>query len=87
MKAILLGFRRGRHHQNPSQLLLEVKGCDSRAKAALYIGKRVLWASPAGKKIYGKIMTPHGSKGVLRAKFSRGLPGEALTKSVEILEK
>lgn len=87
MKALLLGFRRGRHHQNTSQLLLEIEECDSRAKAAQYIGKRVVWTSPAKKQIFGKITGPHGGKGVLRAKFSRGLPGEALTKEIEILEK
>jgi len=86
MKALLLGFRRGRHHQNPSQLLLEIKSCDSRAKASMYIGRRVVWTSSAGKNIYGKIMTPHGNNGVLRANFSRGLPGEALTKEIEIVE-
>lgn len=87
MKAILLSFRRGRHHQNTGQLLLEIEGCDTRAKAAQYVGKRVAWTSPAGKQIFGKIAGPHGSKGVLRARFSRGLPGGALTKTVEILEK
>ncbi len=87
MKAIALSFRRGRRHQNMSQLLLEIEGCDSRAKAAQYIGRRVVWASPAGKQIFGKIAGPHGSSGVLRAKFSRGLPGDALAKKVDVLEK
>jgi len=87
MKAMLLAYRQGRHHQNMSQLLLEIEGCDSRAKAAQFIGRKVVWTSTAKKQIFGKIMAPHGSKGVLKAKFSRGLPGDALTKTVEVLEK
>ena len=87
MKATILSFRRGRHTQKTNQFLLEVSGVDSRAKASQLIGKRVLWTSPAKKEIYGKISQPHGNNGVLRARFSKGLPGSAVGTRVEIVEK
>lgn len=88
-KALILSFRRGRHTQRTNQFLLEIDGIDTKAKASQYIGKRVVWTSPgtAKKKIHGKITQPHGNNGVLRARFSRGLPGTALGTKVQILEK
>jgi large subunit ribosomal protein L35Ae len=86
MDAVILGFRRGRHTQVNNQFLLEVEGMDSRSKAAKLIGRRVVWKSPGNKEISGRITDTHGNKGVLRARFSRGLPGTALGKRLEILD-
>jgi large subunit ribosomal protein L35Ae len=86
MKARIINFRRGRHTIRTNQFLLEIDGVDSRAKASGFIGKRIVWKSPAKKEIYGKITQLHGNKGVLRARFSRGLPGTALGNDIEILE-
>ena len=86
MKAILLNYRRGRHTQTTNQFLLEVEGCDTKAMASQFIGRRVVWKSSAGREIFGKITQVHGTRGVLRARFSRGLPGDALGKGIEILE-
>jgi large subunit ribosomal protein L35Ae len=84
--ALILSFRRGRHTQRTNQFLVEIEGADTRAKASLYIGKRVIWTSPGKlkKKIHGKITTTHGNNGVLRARFSRGLPGTAVGTRVEL---
>ena len=86
--ALILSFRRGRHTQRTNQFLLQISGADTRAKASLYIGRRVVWTSPGRlkKKIYGKITTTHGNNGVLRARFSRGLPGTAVRARVELVE-
>jgi ribosomal protein L35AE/L33A len=35
-------------------------------------------------EIKGKIASTHGSNGVLRAIFEKGLPGQAITTKVEI---
>jgi len=86
MKATILSFRRGRHTQTNNQFLLEMEGLDSRGKAAQLIGKRVLWKSPGRKEIFGKITDTHGNKGIVRARFSRGLPGSALGTKVEVLD-
>lgn len=85
MKATVLSFRRGRHTQKNNQFLLEVRSIDSRPKASSFLGRKIVWTSPVGKSIHGKITGLHGNKGVLRARFTKGLPGEALAKSVEIL--
>ena len=86
MKATLISYRRGRHTQTMNQLLLEVEGCETKAMASRFIGRRVVWRSPAGKEIFGKVTQPHGNRGVLRARFSKGLPGDAIPGKVELLE-
>lgn len=78
MNARILQFRRGRHTQTTNQFLIEVEGIDSKEKAKKLIGKKIVWKSPGGKEINGKISATHGNKGVVRARFSRGLPGTAL---------
>ena len=88
-RALILSFRRGRHTQRTNQFLLGIRGADTRAKASQYIGSRVVWTSPGKlkKQIHGKITKTHGNNGVLRARFSRGLPGTAVGTLVELLEK
>lgn len=86
MKGLILQFRRGKRTYTPRHFLIEVSGTDSREKAAKLVGKAVAWKS-SGKEptiIHGKIASPHGNKGVIRAIFEKGLPGQALGTFVEI---
>ena len=87
MKARILNFRRGRRTQYTNQFLVEIEGVESRAMASRFVGKKILWKSPAGKEIRGTLVQPHGNNGVLRARFSKGLPGTVLGKRVELLDK
>ena len=83
-KATVLSFRRGRHTQNTRQFILDVPRCKTKTQAARYIGKKVIWTSPGKKEIVGKITAPHGNSGAVRARFSKGLPGTAITQKVKI---
>jgi len=84
MEAKIVQFRRGRKTIIEKHFLIEVKGVSNREKAEKLVGKEVEWSSPAGKKIVGKISGAHGNKGVVRAIFEKGLPGQAVTTKVEI---
>ncbi len=54
------------------------------SQASQLIGRKVAWKS--GKnKIIGKIVDTHGNKGLVRAKFRKGLPGQALGTTVELV--
>lgn len=86
MKARVLSFRGGRHTQRTNQLLLSVKDVDTRAAASAFIGKKVVWKTKSGKEIIGKIASPHGNSGVLRARFKTGISGEVLGKDIEMPE-
>ena len=86
MNAKVVSFRRGRHNQHTNQFLLEVDGIDSKEKATKLLGTKVVWKSSSGKEIVGKVTALHGNKGTVRARFNRGLPGQAIGSNV-VLEK
>ncbi len=80
----IIQFRRGRKTIIEKHFLIEIKGVSTRKEAEKLVGKEVVWSSPAGKKITGKISGAHGNRGVVRAIFEKGLPGQAVTTRVEI---
>ena len=81
--AKIVQFRRGlkRIHEKHYIIDVDVK---SREEAGGFVGKQVIWTSPAGKKITGKISSAHGNKGMVRAIFEKGLPGQARNEGVEV---
>jgi len=84
--AKVIQFRRGRKNYKPRHFLIEISGIDSREKASEFVGKTVEWKS-TGKEpkiIIGKISSAHGSNGVVRAIFERGLPGQAIGTDVRV---
>ena len=84
VNAKILQFRRGRKTIHEKHFLIEIEGSKNREDATKFVGKAVEWKSPAGKIIKGKISSAHGNKGVVRAIFEKGLPGQAVTTKVEI---
>lgn len=86
MKGKVIQFRRGRHTIHERQFLIEIPKVETKKDAEKFIGKEVEWISPGKNRkiIRGKISAPHGNRGVLRAIFERGLPGQAVTTGVEI---
>jgi len=84
MKGKVIQFRRGRKTIHERHFLIEVEGVKTREEAGKLVGKEVIWKSPAGKIIKGRISSAHGNKGVVRAIFEKGLPGQAITTEVEI---
>ena len=86
MKGTIANYRKGRHTQQNNQFIVKVKGIDSKDKAKDFIGKKVTWTSTGGKTIVGTLTHTHGIKGALRARFDKGLPGQAISTNVEIGE-
>lgn len=80
----VIQFRRGRHRIHERHFLIKIDGVSEKEKAGKFIGKEVVWKSPSEKEIKGKISGVHGNKGIVRAIFEKGLPGQAITQEVEI---
>lgn len=85
MEAKVVQFRRGRKRIHERHFILNV-GVKTREEAEKFVGKEVVWASPGGKEIKGKISSAHGNKGLVRAIFEKGLPGQARNDKVEVKE-
>ena len=83
MKGKVVQFRRGLKRIHEKHFILDV-GVKNREEADKFVGKEVEWTSPAGKKIKGKISSAHGNKGMVRAIFEKGLPGQARNDEVDV---
>ncbi len=84
MNAVVMNFSGGKTTRKGNHIILEVEGVKNRSEAAAYVGKKVCWVTPSGKKICGQITSPHGNKGALKAIMEKGLPGEVLGREVSI---
>ena len=82
-KGKVIQFRRGRKTIHERHFLLDF-GLKNSEQAKKTVGKSVEWKSSAGKVIKGKISGSHGNKGLVRAIFEKGLPGQAITTEVEV---
>ena len=84
MKARIVSFRRSRRRQNTRQVILKVEGITTKEKTKDVIGKQMVWKSPSGKEIKGKVSNYHGNSGNVRAILERGVPGQAIGDEVEV---
>ena len=84
MEGQILSFRRGRHTQRTNHMIVQPEGVSKKEKAETLLGKDVVWKTPKGNEIKGKVSTAHGNKGAVRVVFEKGIPGQALNTKVEI---
>ncbi|ACS89582.1 50S ribosomal protein L35ae [Thermococcus sibiricus] len=84
MKGIVLSYMRSKEYQHNNHMIIKPLGIESKEQAATLIGKKVLWKSPSGKLLVGKITRTHGIRGEVKAIFKKALPGQAIGGYVEI---
>ena len=84
MDATVSNFRSSRHRQTGNQMVIHVEGVENKDKATALVGKAVVWKTPGGKEIKGKITAAHGNSGAVRAHFETGMPGPAVGTKIEI---
>ncbi len=84
MNGVVVNFRGSKHRQKGNYMVIIPEGCDKKEKAEKFVGKTVVWESPAKKQIKGKITAAHGKKGAVRAIFERGMPGQAVGAKIKI---
>jgi len=83
-QGIIASYRRGPKTQKPKEYILRFPGIESVSGAARLIGRKVAW--PIKKhKVRGKIVALHGKNGLVRARFRKGVPGQALGSLIEII--
>lgn len=83
-KGIIKNYVQGIRTQRNNYMLIKIQGIESDKDAAKFIGKTVIWQTPSGKRISGKIVKVHGKNGVVRAHFKHGLPGHSLGTEIKI---
>jgi large subunit ribosomal protein L35Ae len=93
VKGAFIGYRRSLSNQYNHQALLAIDGVRSAAETSFYCGKRVAYIYRAHRVvkgshyrvIWGRIASPHGNNGVVKAKFRNNLPPKALGASVRVM--
>lgn len=84
VRGILVSYRVGPKTQRPKECIIRFAQVNSVSEAGRLIGRKVAWKG--GKnKIVGKIVSLHGKKGLVRARFRKGVPGQALGTTVELI--
>ena len=84
MEGVIVNFRGSRRVKSHNQMIVELNSVDSKEKAAKLVGKKVVWKTPAGKVLNGKISAVHGNSGALRVIFETGMPGQSIGSKVMI---
>ncbi len=80
---VIVNYVKGPRTQKPKECLLKCPNVKSVSEASQLIGRKVTW--PVGeRKCVGKIVAVHGRNGLVRARFRKGPPGEALGNLVEV---
>ena len=85
MKGYIVNYRGSLKVKKLKQMIVKVEGIDKKADVHKIVGKKVVWTSPTGKKLEGKITQAHGTKGAARVHFTeKGLPGQSIGQKVDI---
>ena len=82
---IILNYRIGAKTQNSKECLIKFTHVNSLSTVGQLINKKVVWKQ-GDIKIIGKIIGLHGKKGVVKVKFQKGVPGQALATKVKLIK-
>ncbi|MGM5480135.1 MAG: 50S ribosomal protein L35ae [Nanobdellota archaeon] len=83
MEGTIVNYKGGKHTQVHNQMIISVEDVTSREKAQKLEGKTVTYNT--GKTdIKGEVRSAHGNSGALRVLFEKGMPGQAVGKTVTI---
>ena len=81
---IIVNYRIGPRTQRSKECILKFTNVRSSSEGARLIGRKIT-CSVGELKIRGKIVALHGRRGLVRARFRKGVPGEALGTRVQIV--
>jgi large subunit ribosomal protein L35Ae len=68
----------------PKECIIQFAHVPSVSEASRLLGRKIAWKTKENK-IIGKIVALHGKKGLVRARFRKGVPGQALGALVELV--
>jgi large subunit ribosomal protein L35Ae len=80
----IVNYRIGIRTQNPKECLIQFAHLNSASLAGQIVNRKVVWKQ-GDRKVIGKIAGSHGKKGVVKVKFQKGVPGQAIGTKVELI--
>ncbi len=82
--ARITNYRIGIRTQMSREILIKFAAADSASQAGAFVGKKVVWKSGQCMHV-GRIVGLHGKTGMLKARFAKGVPGQAIGQTVELI--
>ncbi len=84
MKGTIVNYHIGIRTQASKEYLIDFSRASPPAQIGRLIGRKLVWKT--GKKtLFGKVISFHGKRNLIVARFRKGLPGQALGTTVEIV--
>ena len=80
----ITSYRTGNSIQYQRECLIQFNHEELVARTGQLIGKKVVWKGK-NKQLIGKISGFHGKNDVLKVKFKKGVPGQAIGALVELI--
>ncbi|MGC8607298.1 MAG: 50S ribosomal protein L35ae [Vulcanisaeta sp.] len=84
IKARIYSIRRGSIGYSRDAIII-VPGIETAIDAAKFINAKVIWKSRTGIETIGNVLRVWGKHGQLLVRFRRGLPGQALGDTVDLI--
>ncbi len=82
-QGVIINYRVGPRSQASKECIIHFANVPSVAKASRLVGRKLAWKK-GECRIIGRVVALHGRKGSVRARFRKGLPGQALGTAVEL---
>jgi large subunit ribosomal protein L35Ae len=79
-----MNYRIGIRTQKPTECLIQFTGVTSRSESGQLVGRNVV-LTRAKMRYAGKIVGSHGNNGVVLVRFKKGVPGQAIGSTVELV--
>lgn len=79
----VLSFRLGMKRRYQKELLIKLG--ENKTDVAKLVGKKVVIEDVHGNKHVGKVLKPHGKKGVAVVRFKKDLPGQVIGLKAKVL--
>lgn len=83
IQGTIVNYRLGPRSQKSKECIIKFAHINSVSEASRLIGRKIVWKI-GDNKILGNIVDLHGKKGLVRARFRKGVPGQALGSIVEL---
>jgi large subunit ribosomal protein L35Ae len=84
MKGTIVNYHIGIRTQASGECLIDFGQALPSLEIGKLIGRKLVWKI-GEKTMIGKAISLHGKKGVIIARFRKGLPGQALGTTVDVL--